>query len=139
MKKVRWIVFLALFLSAPLLFGSSVPQSALQQGTVLAIHKQEIENPPYSGGDNPSDAPLRSEFYAYTVKLQVDCSLYQAYYQSPYDYLSLQIAPDQQLPVRLAKHEVHFELAGGREVTMHLVGRKNASVPDCTPRLATTK
>jgi hypothetical protein len=41
--------------------------------TVLQVEKHEAGSPAYTGGDNPSDAPLRSEYYAYEVSVRVDC------------------------------------------------------------------
>lgn len=118
-------------------FASSGPANAgYQQGTVLQVDKHQVESP-YSGGDNPSDAPLRSTYYAYDVSVEVNCGKYVTHYESAYDYLPSSFKVNQQIPVRVTKHEMYFNLPGDREFKMPIAHKKLLSSANCasSPKL----
>jgi hypothetical protein len=128
-----WVIvcLLAGGVAAPAAEASATPQSnRFQPATILSVHKQEVGEPAYTGGDNPSDAPLQSEVYAYDVALRTVCGTYVAHFESPYDFLPAAFAPDHQLPVRIGKYDVSFDL-GYREMRMNLVHRKADKGADC--------
>jgi hypothetical protein len=103
--------------------SSSTQLKPFETATVVSVHKQEIEEPRYYGGDNPSDAPLRSEIYAYDVTLRTRCGTYVTRYESPYDYFPEAIAANSQIPVRIGKRDIAFNL-GYRQMQMPIAHRK---------------
>lgn len=105
--------------------------SAVQSVTVLSVQSETDVQPSYSGGDNPSDAPLRSEVYSYDVAVRSSCGTLVTRYQSPYDYFPSAFAPNAQIPARITKHEVDFDLPSGREMKMPIVSRKRSAATGC--------
>jgi len=106
--------------------------SLIQPVTVLSVDSQTEAQPSYmGGGDNPSDAPLRSDVYSYEVAVRSDCATLVTRYQSPFDYFPSAFSPNAQIPAQVKKHEVDFELPSGREMKMPIVSRKRSSAPGC--------
>jgi hypothetical protein len=103
----------------------------IQQVTVTQVTQTEEERPFYCGGDNPSDAPLRSEVYSYEVAVRSECSTFVSRYQSPYDYFPSAFSTNAQLPARITKHDIYFELPSGREMKMPIVKKRPSSAPGC--------
>jgi hypothetical protein len=114
----------------PLNAGKLKPPTPFQSATITAVQKQEVFEPAYSGGDNPADAPLQSEFYAYQVAVHTTCNTYVARYESPYDYLPYAFAANHQIPVQIEKHSVNFDL-GFRQMKMPLVQHKTDEDSGC--------
>jgi hypothetical protein len=121
------------FCMSMLLFCGTVPVAGAsrtpvpakyQQGTIFSVQKNEVQSPAYSGGDNPSDTPLRSDYYAYQVAVQVNCGTYVGRYESPYDYLPSAFAQEHILPVRVTKDVLYFNLPGDQEMPINIVHRK---------------
>jgi hypothetical protein len=69
--------------------------------------------------------------YSYDVAVHSDCATLVTRYQSPYDYFPSAFSTNAQIPARITKHEVDFELPSGREMKMPIVGRKRSSAPGC--------
>jgi hypothetical protein len=129
------LLILCLFSSGvclPVLSASNLErENSFQPATITRVHKQEVEQPAYSGGDNPSDAPLRSEYFAYDIAMHTACEAYVAHYESPYDYLPDAFADNHQMPVRIGKHTVDFEL-GYRQMQMNIIHHKAINDAGCS-------
>lgn len=107
----------------------------LQPVTVESVEAQTETQPAYmGGGDNPSDAQLRSEVYSYEVAVHSDCATLITRYQSPFEYFPSAFSPNAQIPAHVKKHEVDFELPSGREMKLPIVSRKRSSAPGCEVR-----
>jgi hypothetical protein len=91
--------------------------------TVLQVDKHEVGWPAYTGGENPSDRPLRSEYYAYQVLVRVNCGTYVAHYETPFDYLPSAFAPGHTVPVRVTRHILYFNVPEYQEMRMGIVRR----------------
>lgn len=118
--------------SLPVLSASNLErENPFQPATITSVRMQEVEQPAYSGGDNPSDAPLRSEYFAYDITVHTGCDAYVAHYESPYDYLPDAFAANHQIPVRVGKHTVDFDLAY-RQMQMNLVHHKAIKDASCS-------
>jgi hypothetical protein len=118
--------------SIPMCAKSQSGSNSIEPVTVLSVESQTEVQPSYmGGGDNPSDAPLRSEVYSYDVAVHSDCATLVTRHQSPYDYFPSAFSPNAQIPARITKHEVDFVLPSGREMKMPIVSRKRSSAPGC--------
>jgi hypothetical protein len=102
-----------------------------QQGTILSVEKRNVQSPEYSGGNNPSDAPLQSEFYAYDILVRLDCGTYVAHYESPVDYLPSAFAANRAVQVRVTKHFMYFHLPFEGESKMAIGRRKKDQPAPC--------
>ena len=111
-------------LTMPVVASTSAASAGYQPATITSVQKMEVTEPPYSGGDNPSDAPLQSHSYAYNVRVKTGCGTYIAHYESPYDYLPSAFAPNHELPVRVVKGAMQFDL-GYRTVQMTVTKHKD--------------
>jgi hypothetical protein len=105
--------------------------NSYQQGTILSVEKRNVQSPGYNGGNNPSDAPLQSEFYAYDILVRLDCGTYVAHYESPIDYLPSAFAANQAVHVRVTKHFMYFNLPLEGESKMAIGHRKKARSAPC--------
>jgi hypothetical protein len=128
------VVWLAV--ATVLAFGANVPSAGMtspyQQGRILSVRKSEVQSPAYGGGDNPSDAPLHSDYYVYDVAVRVNCGTYVGRYDSPYDYFPSAFVPEHRLPVRLTRHVLYFSLPNDREMQMNIVSHKAEKQAVCT-------
>lgn len=118
-------------IAVPALHASPRQQpKPFETAEILSVHKQQLQEPPYYGGDNPSDAPLQSEVFAYEVGVRTACGTYVARYQSPYDYLPSAFAADNRMPVQVGKHNISFDL-GYRQMQMPIEHRKKDKNANC--------
>jgi hypothetical protein len=99
--------------------------------TVLQVEKHEIGSPVYTGGGNPSDTPLRSEYYAYEVSVRVNCGTYVARYETPFDYIPSAFAPGHTVPVRITKHVLYFSVPDYQEMKMGIVHKPRDQQANC--------
>jgi hypothetical protein len=132
--KVRYaFLSMAALVCLPVVYAKTPKHTPylLQPVTVLRVNSGTKVQPAYSGGDNPSDAPLQSEVYCYEVGIRADCSKLVTRYQSPFDYFPSAFSPNAEIPARVAKHEVVFELPSGREMKMPIVSRKRIASAGC--------
>jgi len=132
MKKV-WCIGILTLATLPLLvaFAKTNPPSPPLHGTILNVDKHEVQSPEYAGGNNPTDAPLTSQYYAYDVAVRVSCGTYTGHYESAYDYLPGEIAANQPVDVRVGKHDLYFDLPGDREFKMAIVHRRTERGVPC--------
>ena len=128
MKSVLLVCAFLVFGVAPNLHASKVQDQTnyYQQGTILGVENHKVDSPEYSGGSNPSDAPLQSAFYAYEVSVRVDCETYVGHYQSVIDYLPSAFAANQPIRVHLTKHFLYFGLPMGGGMKMAIGHRETA-------------
>ena len=128
-----------MFLAVCLLTGVAVPGSyaspvaqskSFQTATIVNIRKHQAEEPPYDGGDNPSDAPLQTEVFVYDVVLRTACGTYVARYKSAYDYLPDALAANRRMPAQVGKHNIVFDL-GDRQMQMPIAHSKKGKTADC--------
>jgi len=118
-------------LAVPCVYASSNLQAkSLETATVVSIHRQELLEPLYYGGDNASDAPLQSQAFSYDVAVRTACQTYVTHYESPYDYFPTAIAVNSQIPIRVEKHDIAFDL-GFRQMRMPIAHISKAKTLDC--------
>jgi hypothetical protein len=102
----------------------------LQTATIVSVRKYEAKEPPYYGGDNPSDAPLQAEIHVYDVSIRTGCNTYVARYQSAYDYLPSALAANYRVPVRVGKHDIAFDL-GDRQMQLPIAHSNEDRTANC--------
>jgi hypothetical protein len=102
------------------------------QATVVRVDKSKPAAE-FTGGDNPSDAPLQPVAYEYDITLRVGCGTYVGRYESAYAYLPSAIATDGQVKVKLRKHFVDVE-ADGQEIHMRILHCKVSRDSGCDER-----
>lgn len=118
-------------IAIPAIHASSTAQpKPFETAAILSVHKQELHEPPYYGGDNPSDAPLQSEVFAYEVAVRTACGTYVTRYESPYDYLPSAFTENSHLPLQVGKHNISFDL-GYRQMQMPIEHRKKDKNANC--------
>jgi hypothetical protein len=100
-----------------------------QQGMIVRVDKEGPAEA-FSGGDNPSDAPLRSESYDYNVTLRVACGTYVGRYESASDYLPSVISANNKVKVKLERHFVDVD-SGSQEIHMPIVHRNVEHGTNC--------
>jgi hypothetical protein len=121
-KRICLAAFMAVM---PALYAAERGRSSSYvQGTVVRVQKHKVYSPDsMSGGNNPSDAPLTSRFYAYEVSVRVDCKIYFGH-ETPFNYLPSAFTPDQSIQVRLTKHVMYFDLPNDQDMRMGIVRRR---------------
>jgi hypothetical protein len=125
------IALVASTVAVPAFGANNTPRARqYQPATITSVKKHEVEESPYGGGDNPADAPLRSEVYAYDIAVRTRCGSYVAHYESPYDYLPDAFAANRQIPVRVGKREIAFDL-GFRQMRMGVVRHRMNPTANC--------
>lgn len=118
-------------MTIPAIHASSTTQpKPFETASIQSVHKQQLYEPAYYGGDNPSDAPLQSEVFAYEVAVRTACGTYVARYESPYDFLPSAFAANNQMPVQVGKHNISFDL-GYRQMRMPIEHRKKDRNANC--------
>jgi len=127
------------YLSVPVLVVTMLALSAnakevqpkgFQQGTVVSVERQEVVSPNqccYSG----SDAPLQTQYYAFDVSVKVGCGTYVGRYESYIDYLPSAFSANKEIPVRLTKHVMYFDVPGERDMKMGILHRSNDHAVPC--------
>jgi hypothetical protein len=131
----RFLVYaLSLILFAPLVSANATRRDSGKKnqylpGTVVTVQKHEAES--NYVGDNPSDAPLQSNAFAYDISLRVSCGTYIGRYQSASDYLPAVFTPNRPVEIRLQKHVMYVEVPGEREYKMGIVDQPRGSKVSC--------
>lgn len=116
------VVVLAVTMAALSAKAKEVQSKEFQQGTVVSVERQEVVSPNqccYSG----SDAPLQNQYYAFDVSVRVGCGTYVGRYESYIDYLPSAFSANKEIPVRLTKHVMYFDIPGERDMKMGIVRR----------------
>jgi hypothetical protein len=119
---------LILSMSSTLGFASSKPTPEPVSATVLKV---ERVGPPTSNyvGDNPTDAPLQADVFAYNLSVRANCGTYTGHYESPTDYIPTAFVPSNHVMVRLTKHVMYVDLPGEKEMPMSIVHKHLESGP----------
>jgi len=127
------IAVLSFALAVPVLCAPSAQANPKQllSGTVIGVQEKEMQSPEVTGGSNPSDAQLASQFYAYDVFVRVDCKTYVARYQTPFDYLPSAFAAGQPIQLHLGKHVMYFDLPNNPQMRMAILRRTVGSGSAC--------
>lgn len=104
-------------------------ETGYQTATVVSVDKYAAPSN-YIG--SPTDAPLRTESYAYDIGIRVDCDVYVGRYESATDYLPAVFAANHPVDVRLQKHALYVSLPfGDRVVKMGIVGHHHIRENSC--------
>lgn len=114
------VLVLVVTMSALSAKAKEVQSKGFQQGTVVSVERQEVVSPNqccYSG----SDAPLQTQYYAFDVSVRVGCGTYVGRYESYIDYLPSAFSANKEIPVRLTKHVMYFDVPG--DMKMGIVRR----------------
>ena len=129
---------LCLVLGSALLFTANLMASdrsklrqSYEQGTILKVDKREVSSPDqccYSG----TDSPLKSEYFAYDVSVRVQCGIYVAHYETAFDFLPSELAADRKVDVRVANHDLYFDVPGAQDIRMAIVRRRRDRTGACT-------
>ena len=110
--------------------NASVQSNLFKTATIVRVREHQSEPSHSYGGDNPSDAPLKSEIYVYEVAIRAGCDTYIARYASPYDYLPTALTKNRQMPVRVGKHDITFDL-GNRQMQLPIARSKKDKTANC--------
>lgn len=127
MTKNFSIVTAMILICTGMLFGISAQQKshAFVRGIVVAVQKYRVQSPEFtSGGSNPSDAPLVSQYYRFEVAIKVDCKTYVGRYETLFNYLPSAFIADRSIPVRLTRHVMYFDLPNDPDMRMGIVSRR---------------
>ncbi|HEY8672092.1 MAG TPA: hypothetical protein VIL63_14710 [Terriglobales bacterium] len=100
-------------------------------GTVPQQRHDEDSASNYVGG-NPSDAPLRSEVYAYEISFRVNCATYVGRLDSAFDYIPAVFTLNRPVQVRLEKHLMYVDVPGEKEIRMGVVERPRGQSAPCS-------
>jgi hypothetical protein len=103
---------------------ASAQTGAYQQATVI-----KVENHLTSAthvGDNPSDAPLEPDVYAHDISVRAGCNIYVGHYQSATSYLPGAFTANRQIPVRVGKHKLDFNVPGYGDLEVPIIKRRKA-------------
>jgi hypothetical protein len=131
MTKVLVVICLSLLGVSVLDASNTAPSSPYQAATITSVAKLAVTEPSYGGGDNPSDAPLQSRYFAYNVGVKTTCGRYVAHYEAPYDFLPFAFASGHELPVLLGKHTMTFDL-GYRTMQMNMIRYQRDRNANCS-------
>jgi hypothetical protein len=116
------VLLLVVTMSALSAKAKEVQSKGFQQGTVVSVERQEVVSPNqccYSG----TDAPLQTQYYAFDISVRVGCGTYVGRYESYIDYLPSAFSANNEIPVRLTKHVMYFDVPGERDMKMGIVHR----------------
>ena len=112
--------------------SDSSKKSEYQTGTVLRVQRREEGSTSNYVGDSPSDAPLRSEVYAYDISIRVNCATYVGRWNSAFDYLPSVFSPNRTVQVRVEKHLMYVDVPGEKEFRMGFVERPLGPAAPCS-------
>jgi hypothetical protein len=101
-------------------------------GTVLQVQRHEEDSASNYVGDNPSDAPLRSDVYAYDISIRVNCATYVGRWNSAFDYIPAVFTPNRTVQVRLEKHLMYVDVPGEKEFRMGFVEHPRGQPAPCS-------
>lgn len=118
--------FLLLLFALLSSFGMADEAKIYQSGTIVSVERQESENA-YVG--EATDAPLRSEVWAYRVSVQIGGTLYVGHYEAATSYVPGTWTQGHPVEVRIEKKQMYLRTPSGEEVKMHIVGRHRVPLP----------
>lgn len=130
-KKCTSIIAITVVMSGLTAFAKNKQPDTLTQGTVVSVDREEVSSPNqccYTG----TDTPLQSTYYAYKVSLHVGCVTYDGEYDTPFDYFPSAFSSGKTLQVRLAKHEMYFDVPGDSNLKMNIVHRSKDRTAACS-------
>jgi hypothetical protein len=106
------LILLALVFCVPLVGLHAKASRDVEQGyqtaTVVSVEKYQTRS--NYAGDNPTDAPLQARNYAYQIGIRLECDTYVGLYQSAFNYLPSDFAPNKTVDVRMRKHVMYISL-----------------------------
>ena len=111
-------------------FAKDKQPDTLQQGIVVSVDREEVSSPNQCCYDG-TDTPLQSTYYSYKVSLHVGCVTYDGEYDTPLDYFPSAFSSGKSLQVRLAKHEMYFDVPGDSNLKMNIVHRSKDRTAAC--------
>lgn len=120
---------LILFLLLATAGWASVTKPRYQPATVVSVENHET--PSNYVGDNPTDAPLQAEAYAYDIGLRLDCTVYSLRYQSAIDYLPSVFTPEHELNVYAQKHFMYVDVPGRGDMRLEITGHRRLKDSSC--------
>jgi hypothetical protein len=131
------ICLLAVALTTPSVYAKTAKADSTKKneylpGTVLEVQKHEENSASNYVGDSPSDAPLRSEVYAYDVSIRINCATYVGRWRSAFDYIPSVFTPNRAVQVRLEKHLMYVDVPGEKEFRMGLVEHPRGPTSPCS-------
>ena len=125
------MIALAIVMSGLAAFAKNKQPDTVTQGTVVSVDREEVSSPNqccYS----VTDAPLQSTYYSYKVSLHVGCVTYDGEYDTALDYFPSAFISGKILQVRLAKHEMYFDVPGDSNLKMNIVHRSKDRTAACS-------
>ncbi len=112
--------FLLLLFALLSSFGMADEAKIYQSGTIVSVERQEPENA-YVG--ESTDAPLRSDVWAYRVSVQIGGTFYVGHYEAATSYVPGTWTRGHPVEVRIDKKQMYLRTPSGEEVRMQIVGR----------------
>jgi hypothetical protein len=129
MKANLFAVVLAVLsaINIPSAVGQSKPS---QEGKIVNVNKQDVASPTVRAGANPDHSPLQAHYFLYNVSVQLGCTIYIGRYESESDDLPDALSPNNNVPVRIAKHIMYLDFPG-EPVQMQVVRQKVSHADQC--------
>jgi hypothetical protein len=130
MEMKKGIVF---GLAGLLVFSSAAANARTNdsQQTATVVRVEKVDSGSSFVGSNPTDAPLRSDLYLYSVWLKVNCATYAARYESSADQPPPIFTPERHLGVRVGKHVLHASVPGAGDLRLSIIGHKSDTTGPC--------
>ncbi len=118
--KRRNFDFLLLLFALLSSFGMADEAKIYQSGTIVSVERQEPENT-YIGA--ATDAPLRSDVWAYRVSVRIGGMVYVGHYEAATSYVPETWTRGHPVEVRIEKKQMYLRMPSGEEIKMQIVGR----------------
>lgn len=136
MKNSCFIYVLAMALVAPPAYSKTAKadsgrKNQYLQGTILQVQRRETDSASNYVGDNPSDASLRPEVYAYDISIRVNCATYVGRWNSAFYDIPSVFTPNRTVQVRLEKHLMYVDVPGEKEFRIGFAEHPRGPTPRC--------
>jgi len=116
----RSLDFLLLLFALSSSFGMADEAKIYRSGTIVSVERQDPENG-YIG--EATDAPLRSDVWAYRVWVRIGDMFYVGHYEAATSYVPGTWTRGHPVEVRIEKKQMYLRMPSGEEIKMQIVGR----------------
>jgi hypothetical protein len=115
-----------LFVWPVLIGGRALSQAPARHFFDAAVFQVEKSHPTLPYRRRIADSPPPPTEFDFKVTFRMDCTLYDALYESATDYLPGTIAAGKQVGISVEKHVIYVRAPGGREIRMETLRRYKA-------------
>lgn len=115
-----------LFILPVLIGGRAQSQAPTRRFRDAAVTQVERSKPTLPYRRRIADSPPPPTEFDFKVTFRMDCSLYDALYESATDYLPGAIVAGKQVEISVDKHVIYVRTPGGREIRMETLRQYKA-------------